>query len=274
MAATDVRTFDHLAARYDRISTLLGADLRAWMAVRLPARGGRAVDLGCGTGVQTALLADRFDEVLAVDLSGPMVDFARHRRPRTGVRYEQRDLRDVTADTDGRFDLVFSAYTLHHVELDVALHRIRSLVRPGGQVLLVDVVDDRQPVPRWWFRRQAWRMLAGDLRHRRRPVREAVELLRLQLDGDWLDHQTSDHLLPPAGWEATARRAFPDAEITALHRARAVRWHAPDPGGWAPPRRRLISRRPGSAAPGVGHAGPGPAARSRAGPDRSSERHA
>lgn len=228
MAVTDVRTFDHLAVRYDRISTLLGADLRAWMRVHLPARGDRALDLGCGTGVQTAVLAERFDEVLAVDLSGPMVEFARRRRSAAGVRYEQRDLRDVTPDADGRFDLVFSAYTLHHVELDSALHRIRSLVRPGGQVLLVDVVDDRQPVPRRWFRNQAWRMFAGDLRHRRRPVVEAVELLRLQLDGDWLDHQTSDRLLPPADWDRHCRAVLTGATITPLRRARAVDWrHCP-----------------------------------------------
>jgi len=133
MTAVDVRTFDHLAARYDRISTLLGAELRAWLMFHLPARGDRALDLGCGTGVQTAMLADRYDEVLAVDLSAPMIEFARQHRPRSGVRYELRDLRDVAPDTDGRFDLVFSAYTLHHVDLDSALHRIRSLVRPGGQ---------------------------------------------------------------------------------------------------------------------------------------------
>jgi SAM-dependent methyltransferase len=229
--ATDVCTFDHLSARYDRISTLLGTELRAWMAVHLPARGDRAVDLGCGTGVQTELLADRFDEVLAVDLSGPVVEFARHRRPRTGVHYERRDLRDVAPDADGRFDLVFSAYTLHHVELDSALHRIRSLVRPGGQVLLVDVVDDRQPVPRRWFRRQAWRMFAGDLRHRRRPVRHAVELLRLQLDPDWLDHQTSDRLLPPADWDAHCRAVLPGATITPLRRARALDWRCCPPQG-------------------------------------------
>ena len=221
---TDPRTFDHLAARYDRISALLGAEVRAWMLFHLPARGDRALDLGCGTGEKTALLADRYDEVLAVDLSGPMVDFARRRRPRPGVRYEQRDLRDVAPDSDGRFDLVFSAYTLHHVELDSALRRIRSLVRPGGQVLLVDVVDDRRAVPRPWFRREAWRMFAADLRHRSRPVREAVELLRLQLDPDWLDHQTSDRLRPPAEWDAHCRAVFPGPTITPLRRARALDW--------------------------------------------------
>jgi SAM-dependent methyltransferase len=159
-----------------------------------------------------------------------MVEFARHGRPRPGVRYEHRDLRDVAPDTDGRFDLVFSAYTLHHVELDSALRRIRSLVRPGGQVLLVDVVDDRQPVPRSWFRRQAWRMFAGDLRHRRRPVRDAVELLRLQLDADWLDHQTSDRLHPAEDWDARCRAVLTGATITPLRRARALDWRSCPPG--------------------------------------------
>jgi 2-polyprenyl-3-methyl-5-hydroxy-6-metoxy-1,4-benzoquinol methylase len=223
-SVVDVQSFDHLVARYDRISTLLGGELRAWLLFHLPARGDRALDLGCGTGVHTAQLADRYDEVLGVDLSGPMIEFARHRRHSSGVRYEQRDLRDVTPDRDGRFDLVFSAYTLHHVELDSALHRIRSLVRPGGQVLLVDIVDERPQVPRSWFRGQAWRMFAADLRHRRRPVPEAVELLRLQLDPDWLDHQTSDRLRPTADWDAHCRAVLPGATITPFRRARALDW--------------------------------------------------
>jgi len=220
----DAQSFDHLVARYDRISTLLGEELAAWLMFHLPARGDRALDLGCGTGVHTAHLADRYDDVLAVDVSGPMVEFARRRRPRSGIRYEQRDLRDVAPDCDGRFDLVFSAYTLHHVELDSALRRIRSLVRPGGQVLLVDVVDDRPQVPRSWLRGQAWRMLAADLRHRRRPVGEAVELLRLQLDRDWLDHQSSDRLRSAGDWDAHCRAVFTGATITPFHRARALDW--------------------------------------------------
>jgi SAM-dependent methyltransferase len=223
-AGVDPQSFDHLAARYDRISTLLGAELRAWLLFHLPARGDRALDLGCGTGVHTTQLAERYDEVLAVDLSGPMVEFARHRRHRSGIRYEQRDLRDAAPARDGQFDLVFSAYTLHHVELDSALHRIRSLVRPGGQVLLVDLVEDRPEVPRSWLRGQAWRMLAADLGHRHRPLREAVEQLRLQLDPDWLDHQTSDRLRPAADWDAHCRAVFPGATITPFRRARALDW--------------------------------------------------
>jgi SAM-dependent methyltransferase len=221
----DQQSFDHLPARYDRIAALLGAELRAWLMFHLPPSGGRAVDLGCGTGVQTAMLAERYQEVLAVDLSGPMVDFARRRRPEPNVTYEQRDLRSVEPAADGQFDLVFSAYTLHHVvEFPSALYRMRSLVRPGGWLLLVDLVDDRPLVPRSWFRRRAWRTFGADLRHRRRGIGEAVELLRLQLDRDWLDHQTTDRLRSTEEWDAHCRAVFPGATIGPLDRARALAW--------------------------------------------------
>jgi len=40
----------------------------------LPAAGGRALDLGCGTGRHAVLLARRFEQVDAIDLSGPMIE--------------------------------------------------------------------------------------------------------------------------------------------------------------------------------------------------------
>lgn len=192
---------------------------------------GRAVDLGCGSGVHTALLAEHYQEVLSVDLSEPMLAVARQRRPRTNVRYEHRDLADVTPHNDGQFDLVFSAFTLHHVpDLELALVEMRRLVRPGGQLVVVDVVDDRRQVPRAWFRREAIRTFLGDLSGRRRPGREAWELLGLQLHPDWLAHQTTDRLLPPAEWEAIGRRVLPGSSFTPLHRARALHWtDDPDP---------------------------------------------
>lgn len=42
-----------------------------------------------------------------------------------------------------RFDLVFSAYTLHHVtDLEQTLKQLRGLLTAGGQALLVDIVGD------------------------------------------------------------------------------------------------------------------------------------
>jgi SAM-dependent methyltransferase len=221
----DPQSFDHLPARYDRLAQLVGAELHAWLLFHLPGRAGRALDLGCGTGVHTALLADRCADVLAVDLSAPMVAHARRHRDRSNIRWQVRDLHEVTPAEDGRFDVVLSAYTLHHVpHFETALHHLRSLVRPGGLLLLVDIVDDRRQVPRSWFRSQAWQGFRADLLRRRRPVLEAVELLRLQLDPDWLDHQTTDRVWPQQEWDEQCRAVFPGAGIGPLHRARALCW--------------------------------------------------
>jgi ubiquinone/menaquinone biosynthesis C-methylase UbiE len=224
-AVYDPQSFDHLPHLYDRFAVLVAGELHAYLKFRLPRAGGRAVDLGCGSGVHTALLAEHYQEVLAIDLAEPMLTLARSRRPRSNVRYEHRDIAEVTPHQDGQFDLVFSAFTLHHVpDLELALLEMRRLVRPGGQLIAVDVVDDRRKVPRTWFKREAYQTAWTDITRRRRPTREAIELLRLQLAPSWLDHQTTDRLLPPAEWEATGRRVFTEARFTEMYRARALHW--------------------------------------------------
>ena len=228
-AVRDASSFDHLPAVFDRLAELVGAPLTAYLRPLLPARGERAVDLGCGTGQHAALLAAHYEQVLAVDVSAPMLDLARQKRPRRNIRYQQRDLTEVAPRKDGTFDLVFTAHTLHHVpDLELSLIELRDLVRPGGQAIIIDNVDDRRRVPRAWFVREARRALLADLRHRRRTVREAWETHRLSTHPAWLDHLTSDTFLPPAEWETTARRVLPRATITPLYRARALHWTRPD----------------------------------------------
>lgn len=230
----DPQSFDHLPARYDRYASLVGAELHAWLSFHLPARVGRGLDAGCGTGVHTQLLAERCNEVLAVDLSTPMVEHARSHRPRGNVRYEVRDLHDVSTAADGPFDVVLCAYTLHHVPAFVtALEHLRSLCRPGGTVLLVDVVDDRRRVP-----------VAGC---GPKPgvgsaptccTAAARRARRSSCCGcPWIPTgsttQATDPLWPPADWDTITGAVYPDAAVTPLYRARALSWAAPAPFGVA-----------------------------------------
>src|SRR6266536_6503488 len=103
-ARADPRSFDQLPAVYDRYAELVGGPLRDYLTARLPSSGGRAVDLGAGTGQHAALLADHYAEVLAVDTSAAMLTRAETLRPRPNITYQCRDLREVTPDRDGRFD--------------------------------------------------------------------------------------------------------------------------------------------------------------------------
>jgi ubiquinone/menaquinone biosynthesis C-methylase UbiE len=222
------QSFDPLPAVYDRFAELVGRPLREYLAARLPPHGGRAVDLGCGTGQHATLLAEHYSEVLAVDVSGAMLHHAQTRRPMPNITYQHCDLREVIPDRAGRFDLVLSAYTLHHVaRLEDTLRGIRNLLTDDGQAILVDNVDPRRRVARSWFVHQAVRGLGSDVLHHRRSVTEAIELFRLSTHPAWLDHLTSDVFLTPVEFRHLYLGVFPDAEITPMYRALALHWRQP-----------------------------------------------
>jgi len=221
-------SFDQLAVHFDRFAELVGGPLDEFLESMLPPAGGqRAVDLGCGTGRHAALLAAHYRQVLAVDISEPMLDLAQARRGLANISYQECDLRKVRADTDGVFDLVVSAYALHHLDdLDQAMWGIRELAAPGGRVVLIDNVAPRPAVPRRWFIGEAVRTLGLDLLRRRRPPGQAWELFRLNTDPGWLDHLTSDRFLNPQQFAERYGQVFPGARFTDLYRSRAMCWDA------------------------------------------------
>ncbi|MGH3509098.1 MAG: trans-aconitate 2-methyltransferase [Nocardioidaceae bacterium] len=91
---------------------------------------GLVVDLGCGPGNLTALVAERWPDadVRGVDSSPEMIDRARQV---DGIDFEVADLRDWVADRP--VDVLISNATLQWVpnHLDL-LPRLVSLVAPGG----------------------------------------------------------------------------------------------------------------------------------------------
>ena len=89
------------------------------------------VDLGCGPGNLTALLAERWSaaQVSGIDSSPEMI--ARARASVDGIRFEVGDVRDWS--TDAAVDVLVSNATLQWVpgHLDLMEHLVAQ-VRPGG----------------------------------------------------------------------------------------------------------------------------------------------
>jgi len=112
------------AARARRRARLIaaGAGLRS---------GIRALEIGCGTGLFTEMFAGSGAEIVAVDISGILLEKARARRlPPERVRFLQKRFEEC--DLEGPFDAVIGSSILHHLDLDQALSRIHTLLRPGG----------------------------------------------------------------------------------------------------------------------------------------------
>jgi trans-aconitate methyltransferase len=98
-----------------------------------PAAGERILDLGCGTGHLTALIADRGAQVTGLDSSTSMIAQARQNYPK--LSFLLGDAR--TLDIGTPFDAVFSNAVLHWIrEADAVVAAVARVLRPGGRFVL------------------------------------------------------------------------------------------------------------------------------------------
>ncbi len=107
--------------------------IRAAFAALGDVRGLRVLDLGCGHGMASVVLARRGAQVVAFDLSPGYVAEARRRAEANEVAIEF-----LVADgqrlpfADAVFDRVWGNAVLHHLDLDRAGSELRRVLRPGG----------------------------------------------------------------------------------------------------------------------------------------------
>jgi trans-aconitate 2-methyltransferase len=93
----------------------------------------RVLDLGCGEGRLTAMLARQTPHgyVLGIDASQNMIDLARHSHAGDNLEFRLMDINDM--DFQGEFDVIFSNATLHWVkDHGRMLTRVHRALRPCG----------------------------------------------------------------------------------------------------------------------------------------------
>jgi SAM-dependent methyltransferase len=92
-----------------------------------------ALDVGCGTGQLSVLLADRFDHVIATDASAAQIDNAQ-RRDRVTYRTA---LAQDSGLPDASVDLITVAQAAHWLDLDVFYAEVRRIARPNAAIALI-----------------------------------------------------------------------------------------------------------------------------------------
>lgn len=137
------RFFNDFADVYDRFTRGLDAlelPVNRWLDEHLGS-GRRALDVGCGAGRYTVLLADRYNDVVGVDAAPAMIEIAERDRSRPNIRYQTRDVLSLTPEYDGRFDLLLVLSCVMHVgPPEFVLSHLRRLVVKGGTLLLVETM--------------------------------------------------------------------------------------------------------------------------------------
>lgn len=101
-----------------------------------------ALDYGCGTGLLSFPLKDALGRITLKDSSVGMLDVLREKIATQGVTNMTVRQADLTADPlpKERYDLIYSAMTLHHIpNTEHILAIFHALLNPGGVLCIADL---------------------------------------------------------------------------------------------------------------------------------------
>jgi SAM-dependent methyltransferase len=177
----------HTEAEYERLS-LQAAKLAPHTAAlldRVPVpEGGNCLDVGCGTGGATELLAERVGRggrVIALDIDASVARWAERRLAGAGhhqCRFVAGDALDLPLDAQGPFDVVYARLVLLHADDPVALlRRMWELTAPGGALVVQDY--DLQAIasdPPTWVVDEFHRVFGGVFARHGRPLDAGLRL--------------------------------------------------------------------------------------------------
>ena len=143
------RQFGAVAANYATSAVHRGGpDLDAMLAAAQARGAEHVLDAGCGPGHTALAFAPHVAEVIGVDLTEAMLEQGRRlaaERSLTNVTFQVGDVERL-AFPDASFDIVTSRYSAHHYpHPEAALREFARVLRPGGVLLLVDVVAPDNP---------------------------------------------------------------------------------------------------------------------------------
>ncbi|MFD9396214.1 class I SAM-dependent methyltransferase [Streptomyces sp. NPDC060000] len=108
----------------------------------VPEDCGDALDVGCGDGLLARKLAERAKRVTGIDKSSEMIARARD------LAAGHPDLTLIEGDflttglSPAGYDFICSVTTIHHMDFEAALIRMRELLRPGGTLMVVGLARE------------------------------------------------------------------------------------------------------------------------------------
>ncbi len=204
---------DEIRQDFDRIALLTECHggvsdvYHEYVRRHLPPHCEKALEIGCGTGVFTRLLAVHARSVFAADLSPQMIRLARQQSiDYPNIEYVTADVMRLSLPAES-YDCIVSLATLHHLPQEQAVLMMKGALKPGGVLIIHDLVADDRLIDKMKSAmaypvsalRRFWK--TGRLRAPR-EVRQA-----------WREHGKGEVYLTMSGVKEMCRQYLPGAKV-------------------------------------------------------------
>lgn len=126
-----------------------GKDLQRLGKLLAGSTDARLLDLGCGAGHASFTAAAHVSQVVAYDLSAQMLAVVGKAAQEKGLEniQVQQGVAESLPFEDASFDVVISRYSAHHWhDVGRALREVKRVLKPGGRVIVMDVVSPGHPL--------------------------------------------------------------------------------------------------------------------------------
>ena len=145
---TTKRQFDQVAEEYDFVNSLLND--HTFFVSNMSLGKGRALDIGCGSGLLVDKLASYYDEVVGIDISDQMLNLAKVRRQRSNTAYLNMDAAHLSFKE--KFDFIVSRTTFHHLNnIPNVIKQMKGLLNDGGKIVILDNVSKVETPPTYAY---------------------------------------------------------------------------------------------------------------------------
>lgn len=142
----------NVRADFDRIALLAGDEwdhsshYHDFLLRHVPTPCRESLEIGCGAGAFSRLLAQSSERVLALDLSPNMIGVARERSARfPNIDFQVADVSASELPAE-RFDCIATIATLHHLPAASVLPKLRRSLKAGGVLLVLDLFRPEGPL--------------------------------------------------------------------------------------------------------------------------------
>lgn len=104
-----------------------------------------ALEFGCGTGLVSFNLHDKFESITLVDTSKGMIDVLNQKIQNSCVKNMTALHVDINMETPmiGKFDVIYTSMALHHIkDTKTTLRNLFTLLDNGGYLCIVELTKD------------------------------------------------------------------------------------------------------------------------------------